>query len=81
MSKILFIEAIKVPNTAYMSYGVDKEGNLAFVYGHETMRGAKMKTSRIINNTDKNWKFSDLAVVAWQEVTNKDFTQGVQVWV
>lgn len=77
---MLTIPAISVPFSNYLTYGVKSDGTLAFVYAHDTERGAQMKTSRIGNGNDKHWKPQDLKSWGFVEVQDKYHTEGVKVW-
>lgn len=73
------IEAIQVPFTPYLTYGITKDGKLAFIYPHNTERAAKMTLSRISNGTHKHWNLSDLSVAGSATILSKHHTEGI--WV
>lgn len=73
------IEAIQVPFTPYLTYGIAKDGKLAFVYPHQTERAANMTVSRISNGTHKHWNLSDLKACGSVTIEQKHHDTGI--WV
>jgi hypothetical protein len=73
------IEAIQVPFTPFLTYGIKTDGTLAFVYDHKTERAAQMTVSRISNGTHKYWDSGVL--LQWGSVRIEDKHHNNGIWV